>query len=426
MNNQLKEWLAFFKHLFATNQSLRFFPPHFWLRNPVISILNQAYKKDNTTAVIVFDVQTYKHQIEQFGRVYVQQFERDIRQQFKKVVTETVKDEEILFLQQFWGDDIVLLLSLDSEQQVISLIESYIEQIKKNINKHFFAYKEEDQDSFLTGYMVLDDETDNPFHTFLSAYQKALVMAKKGLGGKYNLMLHEIKDIIERENIDLYSQPIIDIEQLEVTAWEVLTRGPEDTIYQNPLQLFSMARQTNLLYPLELLVIRKALRQMKGHETLFINVTPMTIAHKHFIEDVDAIIAENSYINPAQIVFEITERESIDRYPHLKQTIEGLRERKIRIALDDTGAGYASLNSISSLRPDIIKIDRSLIENIDGNKLKESMLQGLLLIAKEADALVVAEGIETAEEASVMKRNGVHMVQGFYFARPRLIPTPSV
>jgi EAL domain-containing protein (putative c-di-GMP-specific phosphodiesterase class I) len=96
------------------------------------------------------------------------------------------------------------------------------------------------------------------------------------------------------------------------------------------------------------------------------------------------------------------------------------------VALDDTEAGYASLDSISFLHPDIIKVDRSLIANINGNKLKESMLQGLLHTAKEANALVVAGGIETAEEASVMKRNGVHMVQGFFYARSKMIPTASL
>ncbi|WP_408007495.1 EAL domain-containing protein [Pseudalkalibacillus sp. A8] len=115
----------------------------------------------------------------------------------------------------------------------------------------------------------------------------------------------------------------------------------------------------------------------------------------------------------------------MQRYSHLSKTIKDLRKRKIKIALDDTGAGYASLNSISFLRPDIIKVDRSLIENINGNKLKESMLQGLIHIAREANAQIVVEGIKTAEEASVMKRNGVHMVQGFFYARPRLIPTPT-
>jgi EAL domain-containing protein (putative c-di-GMP-specific phosphodiesterase class I) len=91
-----------------------------------------------------------------------------------------------------------------------------------------------------------------------------------------------------------------------------------------------------------------------------------------------------------------------------------------KIAVDDTGAGYASLNTISELMPDIIKIDRSVIENIDKNSVKESMLKGLLLVAKEAGSLVVAEGIENQEEASVLTRNNVDLAQGNFYARPAM------
>ncbi|WP_420490887.1 EAL domain-containing protein [Neobacillus drentensis] len=88
------------------------------------------------------------------------------------------------------------------------------------------------------------------------------------------------------------------------------------------------------------------------------------------------------------------------------------------IAMEDTGAGYSSLSIISEIMPDIIKIDRSVIQNIDKNSVKESMLQGLMLIAREAGSLVVAEGIENKEEASELKRNNVELAQGSFYARP--------
>ncbi|CAM3471143.1 EAL domain-containing protein [Cytobacillus oceanisediminis] len=88
------------------------------------------------------------------------------------------------------------------------------------------------------------------------------------------------------------------------------------------------------------------------------------------------------------------------------------------MAVDDTGAGYASLHSISEIMPDIIKIDCSVIQGIDSNGIKESMLRGLLLVAKEAGSLVVAEGIENEGEASVLSRNKVDLAQGYFYARP--------
>ncbi|PGY15391.1 hypothetical protein COE25_02885 [Bacillus sp. AFS031507] len=96
---------------------------------------------------------------------------------------------------------------------------------------------------------------------------------------------------------------------------------------------------------------------------------------------------------------------------------EALRLMGFSITMEDTGAGYSSLSIISEIMPDITKIDRSVIQNIDKNSLKESMLQGLMLIAREAGSLVVAEGIENEEEASVLKRNNAELAQGFFYAR---------
>lgn len=89
-----------------------------------------------------------------------------------------------------------------------------------------------------------------------------------------------------------------------------------------------------------------------------------------------------------------------------------------RIAVDDTGSGYSSLYTISELLPDIIKIDRSVIQGIDTNRIKESMVKGLILVAKEMGSIVVAEGIEKREEAAVLMRNRVDMAQGFLYGKP--------
>ncbi|WLD92691.1 EAL domain-containing protein [Alkalihalobacillus sp. AL-G] len=414
------------KHLFSSNRKLRFFPPHFWLRNPVISILKKVRKNTHPIAVVVFEVESFKHQIDQYGSEYIQEFKTDMRNLFKEAVCRSIDDHQILFLQQYWGDDVVLLVSLECENDVIGDIERYIATIHSHIMQQILVPTRDggNEKYFQAGYMVLDtDESEELLQSFQDTYQKALAMAKKSGQTNYNQMVHEISSIIRNEQISLFSQPIINVEDRSVSAWEVLTRGPENSPYEHPLQLFSMARQTNQLYPLELIVIKKALDRMEGEESIFINITPLTVSHERFPNDVDRILSEAPSVDPSQLVFEITERESVHHYPQLKANLKALRKKGMRIALDDAGAGFANLNSISFVLPDIIKIDRSLISNINGNKLKESMLQGLLHIAKEADALVVAEGIETAAEAFVMERNGVHMVQGFFYARPRLIPT---
>ena len=95
-----------------------------------------------------------------------------------------------------------------------------------------------------------------------------------------------------------------------------------------------------------------------------------------------------------------------------------LRKLGFRLAVDDTGIGYSTLNSILEIIPEIIKIDRSVIQDIDKNKVKESMLKALLLIAKESGSFVIAEGIESKGEAMVLSRNNVDFAQGYFYAKP--------
>ena len=95
------------------------------------------------------------------------------------------------------------------------------------------------------------------------------------------------------------------------------------------------------------------------------------------------------------MVLEVTEQDPIIQQADFNKNIGLLRKLGFRLAVDDTGMGYSTLNSIIQISPEIIKIDRSVIQDIDSNKIKESMLKGLLLIAKESGSFVIAEGIES-------------------------------
>ncbi|MFY4775544.1 EAL domain-containing protein [Metabacillus sp. RGM 3146] len=246
-------------------------------------------------------------------------------------------------------------------------------------------------------------------------------MAEKRVQSKYIESLLEMREIIQKQKITLLAQPIINLSTSEVKAWEILTRGPMDTALESPLHLFSVARQTNMVYDLEMLILEKAFRLVQEtgcRQEIFINFTPLTLGNQRFIKGIEKVLKDHPDILPSSMIFEITERDSIEGLRFFKDNIKSLREKGFRIAVDDTGAGYASLHTISEILPDIIKIDRSVIQDIDTNSVKESMLKGLLLIARETGSLVVAEGIEKREEAEVLSRNQVDLVQGYYYARP--------
>lgn len=246
-------------------------------------------------------------------------------------------------------------------------------------------------------------------------------MAEKRVQSELNEMIFTINKIISHRTITLLAQPIIDVSTKEVRAWEMLTRGPKGTVLESPLPLFSVARQTGRLYDLEMIILEKLLQQVKAtrfRQDIFVNCTPITLGNMRFTRDLKKLLQKYRGISPKQITFEVTERDSIEGLKDFIYNIKVLRVMGFKIAVDDTGAGYASLNTISEIMPDIIKIDRSVIENIDKNSVKESMLKGLLLVAREAGSLVVAEGIENEDEALVLTRNNVDLAQGYFYARP--------
>lgn len=124
-----------------------------------------------------------------------------------------------------------------------------------------------------------------------------------------------------------------------------------------------------------------------------------------------------------RIVVEITEHAPIEDYDTLNQALRPLRRDGLRVAIDDAGAGYASMRHILSVVPDFLKLDLSLVRGIDRDLPRQALAAALAAFAYTTDALVVAEGIETATELATLERLGIHYGQGYHLARPASPPT---
>ncbi len=123
----------------------------------------------------------------------------------------------------------------------------------------------------------------------------------------------------------------------------------------------------------------------------------------------------------------MTESEEIKDQKRLKRILDSCRESGFKVALDDLGAGYSSLNLLSSLRPDFVKLDASLIRDVDCDPYRAMIASRLLKLAKDLGVTVVAEGVETEEQWLWLITHGVDFVQGFFFGRPASpppVPTP--
>jgi EAL domain-containing protein (putative c-di-GMP-specific phosphodiesterase class I)/GGDEF domain-containing protein len=215
--------------------------------------------------------------------------------------------------------------------------------------------------------------------------------------------------------------PIVVTETQEIFGYEALARGVMRSL-RSPEVMFDVAAEADLVWELSRLCRSRAIEgietRLQPNELLFLNVDPHDFSDPAFNED------EVKY--PERVVIEITERTAIKDYPKFRERLRIFRERGFRFAVDDAGSGYAGLGSIANLEPDFIKLDISLINAIDTNFIKQNLVETMVKFANDHGAMVIAEGVERAEEFKAVKELGVHLVQGFFLHRPLHLPLPAV
>ena len=207
--------------------------------------------------------------------------------------------------------------------------------------------------------------------------------------------------------------PIVYADTEEIFGYEALARGVLRSL-RSPEVMFEVAEEADLIWELSRLCRSRALEGLESYlqtgESLFINVDPHDFS--------DPLFGEMEVEHPERVVLEITERTAIKDYPKFRERLKGLREMGYRFAVDDAGSGYAGLGSIANLEPDFIKLDISLITGIDTNFIKQNLVETMVKFANDHGAMVIAEGVERAEEFSTVRSIGVHLVQGFFLHKP--------
>lgn len=231
----------------------------------------------------------------------------------------------------------------------------------------------------------------------------------------------ELRAILAAGRVRTHYQPIVDMEQGAIMGYEALTRGPENSIFEGPDALFAGSLARRLLPELDLLCRCQALRNAHGFDMrkkLFVNSLPESLGSPGFASGGFQAALEASALQPRNLVLEITERTSIQDFEAFGRELGPLRRRGFLVAIDDVGTGYSSLQTITEVQPDFIKIDLSLIKNIHRSLIKQELVQSLLTVGSRIGAQVIAEGIETEDEYRTLRRCGVRYGQGYYFARP--------
>ena len=237
--------------------------------------------------------------------------------------------------------------------------------------------------------------------------------------------LSALSAILTHRDLSSLFQPIVSLSDRRILGYEALTRGPSNSALHSPVSLFAVARQAGRLSELEMLCRESACRRFSEQKLdgkLFLNISPESLLEPSHPPGQTLQLLQRYGIPPSQVVIELTEQTPTDDFELLYNALYHYRDMGFSIALDDLGAGYSSLRLWSELRPDYVKIDRHFIDGIHQDAVKREFVGSILQMAKASRALVIAEGIELAEELAVLIDMGVDLVQGYLLCRPQEHP----
>ena len=236
----------------------------------------------------------------------------------------------------------------------------------------------------------------------------------------------DLKEILDGEFMAAHFQPLVSVRRKTIVGYEGLIRGihPVNRDIVAPQELFAAAARMDLTVDLDRLCRKKVLEYFRGIAAdrpdclLSLNfeasiIDQGVVGSGNLIQQVTSL-----GLKPHCIALEIIE-SNIHRLDDLQRFIQTYRDYGFLIALDDVGAGHSNLNRIPLLKPDILKVDRYLIQDIPNNFYKQEVFKAMVGLAHKIGSLVLAEGVETEEEAFCVMELGVDLIQGYYFSKPQ-------
>jgi diguanylate cyclase (GGDEF)-like protein len=228
----------------------------------------------------------------------------------------------------------------------------------------------------------------------------------------------ELQAALDAEELYLHYQPVVSCTQNRVSGVEALLRWthPEKGLI-SPAVFVPIAEEAGLMPALGAYVLDRAFAETKRWPNLevSINLSPVQFRHVELVELLEQLIAKHS-VDPKRIVLEVTEGVLMESTDRNRQILEAIRNLGFKIALDDFGTGYSSLRYLSDFRFDKIKIDRAFVTGIHERKRAMTIIQSVVTLGRGLGMGIVAEGVETEAEASVMRLLGVGELQGFWFS----------
>lgn len=380
----------------------------------------------NLQAVSLLNINSFKEVNDFFGHKVGDSILIDVA----KLISKKIQNHKNLKLYKFPSDTYCVVNTEESRDEFVDLINEIIETIYKNV----FIFEHYEIDIRMTAGISFSDKNNK-----LITADIALQTAKKD--HKDYLIFYDeldkfqeyennmfwtkkLKSAFINDNIEVYFQPLVNNETLNVDKYECLVRLiDEDGKVVNPYFFLDISKRSNQYTKLTKIVIEKSFKKFENLPFEFsVNISYEDIENSSFLDFIKEMLKKYDVKN--RVVFEILEDENIKNYNLLISFIDEIKNLGCKVAIDDFGSGYSNFEHLLKMNVDYLKIDASLIKNIAKNENSYKITKTIIEFAKNLNLKTIAEYVENEEIFNIVKNLGADYSQGYYFSAP--IAEPNI
>jgi diguanylate cyclase (GGDEF)-like protein len=379
--------------------------------------------KEKPLAIFFLDIDRFKTINDSFGQTVGDAFLLLVARKLRSIVPENAR------LARLGGDEFALLLP-DTDETQATAFAVEVSQILATSNR-IQGYDIATDASIGIALSSASHEASDLLRDAESAMQEAKRQGKaryvlfdtemqQQLAQKVRLE-RDLRQALERQEIGIHYQPLISLATGEVVGAEALMRWQHGQLGSvSPAAFIPIAEETGLIVELSYALLKQALSDLRAFPKAFyltVNVSVRQLQHPSLLETIQTLLTQ-ARLEPHRLVLEVTESSLMTNPDANIETLETLSQRGIRLAMDDFGTGYASLNYLKRLPVDILKIDRSFVEGLPSDEDDATLVTTILALGQSLALEVVAEGVETREQEAFLKRYGCQQVQGYLYSKP--------